>query len=271
MAHVAHDSVTCATAQGSRESQEDRYVNELFSVGGQQYRFMAVLDGHGGPEVAQTVSELLPKTFIRVARAVTGIRVSCLLHRTIQTVERACRTLGSGSTLSIVCVPYPFKKAHVAVLGDSPVLVLTGGRQYAAPMHNVATNPTELARARARGAEYQSAGEQRGYIGNSRTGYWLQVSRALGDPGAGSTVERMPQLRTYRLNCETSILLATDGLWSSDEPLELWRNRMYMMLAMNASAQDFVNDGLGRYGKDNVTALAWHAKVRFYRGRPLAA
>ena len=173
--------ITHATAQGPRPYQEDRYC--FFSIRKPQ-TIIAVMDGHGGREVAEFCSCNLKKIF-QDTRGKIADRLNEVIRKLAEATPRHYEV---GSTISIVSATNHW--AHIAFLGDSPVIIRTaGGKIDISPEHNVRSNDAERLAAEKRGGVYDN-----GYICKSLGGYGLQLSRALGDCEMGSIISREPEI-----------------------------------------------------------------------------
>src|SRR5205085_1169323 len=77
------------------------------------------------------------------------------LRDTVQRMAQRLSIEPSGSTLSAVYISPDKKVAHVAILGDSPVIIRDSrGEWNLSPLHNARTNLEERTAALAQGARY---------------------------------------------------------------------------------------------------------------------
>src|SRR3990167_9674146 len=103
------------------------------------------------------------------------------------------RQFREGSTLSIAWVREDHDEVSVAVLGDSPVIVVDQlGQVHVSPEHNVRTNLAERNAMVARGGSYRN-----GYVYN-QLDVGFQVSRALGDGDLDRILSREPEIYTIK-------------------------------------------------------------------------
>jgi len=256
--HSQKNNVSAATATGGRSHQEDFYLfddlsmNEIKNGHGQM---MAVLDGHNGPETAERVFKALYGVF-GVSLAMHKGDVAAAMKDAVSKLSWMTESNEAGSTLSIVYIPEGQKTAHVAVIGDSPVIILDkDNKVIVSPDHNVRSNPTELEKAKKKGAFYEL-----GYI-MSPLGGGLQMSRALGDKRISSILDREPDIYSVPLGEKSFIIIGTDGLFDPghfDTAAQVGR---LVVLTMNgAGAKELVQDALDRRTCDNVTAIVWRPK-----------
>lgn len=220
---------TTATAQGGRSHQEDRvYVQDGLSI---------ICDGHGGDECANEVIRVLPKAWAE------------LFDDTEESVEEIFRRVGSitslhrsGCSCSLAFL-YPDRKAVIAILGDSPVIVRRDGEARTFPCHNAQVNVKERTAAIERGAYYDEP-----YLWNG-DGQGLQMSRAFGDSSL-PFLSREPDI--YSIANVEWIALVTDGAFDNlhDDPLIL-----APLIQDGADAQDIVDRALALRTGDNVTAI----------------
>ncbi len=191
---VSHDQ-----EKGTRQSQEDRFFHH--PVTGQVGWFMAVMDGHGGKDVVELCAREIPRLF--------GLLVgsgSCkkVITRIVQELAEMTKADYSGSTLSIAWVREDLDLVTVAVLGDSPVIVLdASGKVHVSPEHNVRTNLAEREAGVKRGGWFDGS-----YLRKGESG--LQMSRALGDAHLGDIISREPEI--YTVASPRRVLVASDGL-----------------------------------------------------------
>ena len=240
---------TVASEKGQRRYQEDRCVAFDTSAGAE---VLAVLDGHCGSMTAEFCKHHIEKIFKDSLDLLKDEKRA--LELTVLELARRTLDFDEGSTISMVCIPNGFDIAHVAILGDSPVIIRSrGGAINVSPEHNVQTNVAEREAAIKRGGIYSD-----GYIWDDRFDYGLQLSRALGDVHLDKILNREPELYSVDLDYESFIIVASDGVvdpehGDSKEQIAI----LAAMVEKGAVAQDLVNDALNRETKDNVTAIVW--------------
>ncbi len=241
--------VTFATAVGLRDYQEDRYV--MFSA--DEGVVLAVMDGHGG----ENVSVLLEENFREVWKTVFAPEkpIEQVYKELFEKFDTLTSSMYAGSTMSVAFIPKAKDKFHVAILGDSPVLVQKpDGTFHTSPEHNVRTNWIERDQAIRRGGWYSS----NGYICGPE-GHGLQMSRAFGDTDLGFFLSREPEV--YSVELGDWVLVGTDGLLSpghDESAAAVLIEVVRKVEEEDVNAQELVDYAVNvvKTG-DNVTALLW--------------
>lgn len=231
-------NITFASEIGLRPYQEDRLVVHHFNSG----TLLVVLDGHNGSECAEICANELPilwkssqkcdETFIRAA---------------IANLDGQTKRFASGCTLSLAFIPKDTRTAHIAVIGDSPVIVHTKDGIDISPEHNVRTNLAERQAAISRGGFYQ-----RGYICDRVSHKGLQLSRALGGCLIRPAVSSEPEIYTREI--QDWILLASDGLFDPTHNGSALCAENFKLFA-DLNAQQMVDTAIARNTGDNATAI----------------
>jgi serine/threonine protein phosphatase PrpC len=246
-------SVSYAVTRGARGSQEDFYFSRSFGRTKEKNWVLAVLDGHGGSHAAKLGKERLEEIF--TPRVFTENKdIPAFLKRTIRLlVSETNQFQRCGSTVSIACVMEKKKEAVIAVLGDSPVLVISSSAQpFRASEHNVRTSTHERAAAIARGGRFDG-----NYICNER-GAGLQLSRALGDGEMGQIISRTPEI--YTIPDPTVVMVGTDGLLEDPEDNQDAAFIRIVNICKNggdAKAVLHQSSDPSHDQSDNATALVW--------------
>ena len=237
---------THATAQGPRSYQEDRYC--FFSIRKPQ-TIIAVMDGHGGSEVAEFCSCNLRKIFQE-----TRGKIADRLNKVIGNLaEATSRHHEVGSTISLVSITNRW--AHVAFLGDSPVIIRTaGGKIDISPEHNVRNNNAERLAAEKRGGVYIN-----GYICEPGSGDGLQMSRALGDCKMGLIVSKEPEIYKRPVDQNSWVLVASDGLIDPSHKGTENVEQIADMLNNGKDAGDLIEWASRKGLRDNATAIVWRS------------
>jgi serine/threonine protein phosphatase PrpC len=248
---------TAATAKGYRESQEDRYVVTHIEAEHGKGQLMALMDGHGGPSAADRVARSVEKSFIQALAESKG-DVKQALYGVVEALAYMTQNEKSGTTLSIIYIPDDESRAHVAVIGDSPVIITDkNGKIRVSPEHNVRSNPGELDAARERGAIYSG-----GYIFDPTSRGGLQLSRALGDRELARVLSREPDVYSVELGKESIIVVASDGVFDpshGDVSTEI--AQAVDLVRGGGNAQALVDDAIMRMTGDNATAIVWRASM----------
>ncbi|VVB73833.1 Protein phosphatase 2C [uncultured archaeon] len=251
-------NISAATATGGRSHQEDFYLFDDLSMKGIKNghgQMIAVLDGHNGPETAERAFKALYGVF-GVTLAMHKGDVTAAMKDAVSKLSWMTEEKKAGSTLSFVYIPDGQRIAYVAVIGDSPVIILDKNNKVnVSPEHNVRSNPAELERARKKGAYYDS-----GYI-MSPMGGGLQMSRALGDKDIAHILDREPDVYSVPLGSRSFIIVGTDGLFDPghyDTAAQIGRAVVFTL--NGAGAKELVQDALDRKTCDNVTAIVWRPR-----------
>lgn len=251
-------NVSQYTAQGERKYQEDRFIVQHLKgfPDGSNVLFMAVMDGHGGAEVSDFLEKHFIEIFIKIA-----IDPKAEKHNWAEALKFAVVLIGemtkdmqSGSTISIVIVPDNEQRAYVAVIGDSPVIILdANGQLNLSPDHNARSNEQERQSAISRGAVYDNQ-----YLRDPVTGDGLQMSRSLGDSTMASFLSREPDVYSVKLGSHSVVIVASDGVLDPlHEDTSIQEKRLAEMVAKGAGAQALVEDALNRKTGDNATAVVY--------------
>jgi len=218
---------------------------------------LAVMDGHGGAEC----SEKLEQHFCEVWDTVYSAEKTpeLLFRELFDKFDILTSDMEMGSSMSVVFIPKANTgketKAHVAVLGDSPVLIQhPDGTWMIGPEHNVRTNIAERQAAIQRGGYYSP----NGYICYGPEGHGLQMSRAFGDRDLGKVLSRIPEV--YSVDLGDWALVGSDGLLSPghDETyLAMIQEVVKMIEEQDVNAEELVNYAVAVPTGDNVTAILW--------------
>ncbi len=204
------------------------------------------MDGHGGA----TVSDFCAKNIFRTMSLDDG-KPEYRLASLVANLNSATCLYEAGSTFSGVIISEKSKTASVAILGDSPIVILDGkGRLHVSPEHNVRSNAAERKAAEARGGHYSQ-----GYIWGSRED-GLQMSRALGDAPLDSILSREPEI--YTVHNPVWVLVASDGLFDpSHENTEDLLKEIKEFAKNGADADMLMAWAEERGLHDNATAIVW--------------
>jgi serine/threonine protein phosphatase PrpC len=273
-ASVVAFRVSYATEQGSRPYQEDRLAIRQINADNNNNNnnfggiILAVADGHGGDETSSFVTEELSAgLFDRMLAKTKNNDVEEALRQTFRYLNDATYELSekkglhyeSGSTLSVVFLPESQERAHVAVIGDSPVIHASKGGTavHVSPEHNARTNENERKEAILRGGRFID-----GYIMHPFGSRGLQMARDIGLHAMGNVLNREPEIYSLAIQEGDIIILASDGLLDpahentkemEDEAKRLAR----LVLEQGAEANELVNDAISRQTGDNVTAIVY--------------
>ena len=239
-------TVTHAMAQGLRGDQEDRCFVQEISGPGHNGWLLAVMDGHSGNEVSEYCREHLGQYFdLKDPKATEKV-----LRDLISTLAKNTAKMRAGTTISVACILESHKQVTVAVLGDSPVLVLSDdGKVHPSPDHNVRTNEAERRAVEKRGGKYRD-----GYIYTSE-GLGLQLTRALGDAPLASILSREPDV--YTIKHPVAVLLATDGITDPAHSDNDLMREVEERMKVGDNAEELLAWRRTFGLSDNATAVIW--------------
>jgi serine/threonine protein phosphatase PrpC len=237
--------ISASTAQGEREYQQDRLIIEQGRAG----FLLAVMDGHGRSDrAAELVAEKLPAIWFQEAK---GNSWQQRIFTSFEKLGQLTANEDSGTTVSMVWIPRRAKHAHIGILGDSPVALRHGdGTFWVGPEHNAINNEAERRAAVERGASFKHP-----YLHYRGVGF--QFSRSLGDASLGAILNRTPEVFTVPLDPGSTILIATDGVFSSqhDTNIEDGCRDLFKILDAGGDTDAIVADAINRQTKDNVTVI----------------
>ena len=244
--------VTSSILQGPRACQEDRYFYKKIRNSKFYGWLLAVMDGHRGSSVAELCMKEIDGLFELSDPNLT----EKALHDLVSALNLKTLHCHEGSTLSVACILESHNKVTVAVLGDSPVIVVDGKNKFhISPEHNVRSNLEERRAAEKRGGVYSG-----GYLyiqGGGSFDYGLQLSRVLGDSSLSSVLSREPDI--YTIQDPSWILVASDGLIDpNNEDSESLFREIEKYAKKHAKADDLMQWAEKRGLCDNATALVWN-------------
>jgi serine/threonine protein phosphatase PrpC len=246
-------TISVASVIGGRDYQEDRsFVRTLGNNRAYKKHVLAVMDGHGGDRTAHLCKKALEEIFTpNIFRGYHDARR--LLRRQIQRLKSlTTNCYSSGTTLSIACMMERTDEVTIAILGDSPVIVVDNlNKVHVGPEHNVITNVKEREEAVARGGLFAG-----GYIRNGNGG-GLELSRALGDWDMGDIILREPEI--YTVKHPHIIIVGSDGLLDKEPMKREWAiAEIWHMCQKGKSAKDILSRKT-QPTHDNATVLLWKA------------
>jgi len=247
-------SFTVSTAIGRRSYQEDRSFTYKSDLG----TLLAVFDGHSGDETAEWLNVNLPS--ILIEELATGDPAAAL-ERACKRADAATHDNHAGSTATIVFITSDKTTAHIAVLGDSPVIArLNPGHPtssdpadflHVSPEHNVRTNLKEREAAEERGGIYAG-----GYICRGFSGPGLQMGRAFGDSHLGRIICKEPEI--YSITVGDWLLVCSDGVTDPGHgDMDAAIKRIVTMIDSGADAAAIVKAAVSIPTGDNATAILW--------------
>lgn len=257
-------AVSVASEPGLRSYQEDKSlaVRVNSDEAGEVGWFLVVLDGHGGTECAEFCQGQLVSVLAQSIEEILGPDSDWSdlsedeLNEIVKNLSESTRTeMRSGSTLSLVYISEENSVAHVAILGDSPVII--GGKNglWVSPEHNIRTNEADRRIVLSRGARFDG-----NYVIDPFSGNGLQLTRALGDKDFDRFLIREPETFSCELDDDSFVLVASDGLLDpshNEDKKKKSLGHVVQMIKNRATAGDLVKDAVQRRTGDNVTAVLW--------------
>ena len=243
--------ITTATIQGLRSYQEDRFYYYTYPNGN---TFIAVMDGHGGVDVAEYCKSYFKK---KIPFGNLGSNPNEYLRVLISELSSEITNSGlyAGTTLSIAYTDPSRQKVFIAVLGDSPIIIINDLVVDIGPDHNVRTNEAERQKAIERGGVFSY-----GYICDPN-GNGLQMSRALGDLKMGGIISHEPEQYEVGLNNDTVIIVASDGLIDpSHEKTKSQIDKVVEYARRGMGARAITSRMTSSGARDNVTVVVWRAR-----------
>ena len=222
----------------------------MFIASYEQGTLLGVFDGHGGAEVSEFVSEELPAIFADLLLTTKTPRQT--LKKAIERVAIETENYRSGSTLSLVFIPFKGRFVYCAVIGDSPIIIKDSkGNINIGPDHNVRTNEEEAAAAVERGGMIRD-----GYLLAGFYGPGLQMARALGDAQLSRVLSRKPDIYSVRVNKDSFVIVASDGAFDPGHyEFEKAAEDVVKLVELGSEAQAVVTRAVEARTEDNVTAL----------------
>ena len=250
-------TVTSSWMQGSRRYQEDRSFLRMLENGW----VLAVMDGHGGDDVAKLCASELEH--LVPTKILPREDVEKLLKDIVSALAVKTRSYFEGSTLSMACVLEDRNEVVIAILGDSPVIVIDDrGKVHVSPEHNVRSNISELRAALARGGIIN-----KGYLCNKAGGPGIQMSRALGDTDLDPILSREPEI--YTVKKPRWVIVGSDGLLDpGHRESKRHIDEVVSMCRQGATAERLIQRAKELQTEDNVTALVWQTKAPFVKRKP---
>ncbi len=248
--------VSFFSEKGGRPYQEDQLVAVKKEISDQESGWLlAVMDGHRGSEVSGFCVKNLESLFIQSLAEKKKVDQD-VLKETLELLNEGTRSMAAGSTISLVFISEATSAVFVAVLGDSPVIILDkNGALNISPDHNARSNPKEKDAAKRRGAYYTG-----GYIWAGE--YGLQMARSLGDCDMDKVLSRKPEIYKVNLGPGSLVLVASDGVFDPGHLKTANQiKRLVAKIKKNPTfdAKDLVNDAISRRTGDNATAILWKA------------
>ena len=244
--------VTYAVRKGPRSYQEDYSCHMPIGNSSCSGWLLAVADGHGGQAVAEMIVQEIPKLF----QLKDSAKPENALRKLVDSLNKKTAQFSDiGSTLSIACIFENPLTASIAILGDSPVIVLDGEQElHISPEHNIRSNSKELRRVEKRGGICID-----GYVfkndGARGFDYGIQMSRALGDNCLSPVISHKPEI--YTIENPRWVLVASDGVFDPAHEDKSVFKEIKEFAIKRASAEDVMQWAEKKGLEDNATDLVW--------------
>jgi serine/threonine protein phosphatase PrpC len=239
--------IKAAVAQGLRPYQEDRHIIVSHPEG----TLFGVFDGHGSEAVSVILADKIPELWANALSFEKSPQQ--VFTEVFAAANELTRTYSSGSTASLVFIPAGEVVAHIAVLGDSPVIAeKVDGILFIGPDHNARSNPQERSAAIVRGGIYMG-----GYIYREISDYaqGIQMTRVLGDRELEGVVDRTPEVFTIELG--NFLFVGSDGSLDPSHHIANPALELVYEIRAGKTAEELVQRAVDIPTNDNVTALLW--------------
>lgn len=197
----------------SSDPMEDHVIVEPDLLSNGEYAFFAVLDGHGGPEVARYIS----LNFTDLLRAkLRPLKNGCSIEDAIKTslveIERKMAAMNMqrcGTTFCGIFIDRVAKEVIVVNVGDSRLLQVVSeeSNMLSAGFLTTSHKTTNF-------EEVRRIMMNSGMVFNGRVGGVLNMTRSIGDFGLKKFgLSSEPEIHRYSLDSSSVMLLASDGIW----------------------------------------------------------
>lgn len=252
--------VTTAKTQGKvRETMEDIIAKgHTHTADNMSISFVAVLDGHGGSNVAEFVAKRLRK---EIPKYVHWYDMESSLERLFVNLQELTLTNipdESGTTLSLACwlTNHP-QIVWCANVGDSTIRLFQP-LEYKTKRMSKDHKPhlrEEQQRMSSWNIPYQIVD---GYLMVEGNG--LAMTRALGDRGHAALLSSVPHVTSHIIRNNCTLLLASDGFWENQPPSSNINNlRSFMHKNLARPARDILKWRLDNGpDHDNISIVAVH-------------
>ena len=231
---------------GIRKQMEDFTIVEPDLFGNGQFSYYAVLDGHGGFEVAKCVKETLPGILKNELQKYKKGMIKKIVNKVIEKVETKIKEIGgrdTGTTLTSILVHKPDNMIFYINIGDSNIAAVRYDSSnklhsdFKCQLHKV-SNPKETERVKKGG----------GTILKGRLAGNLLITRSLGDfdmqeYGLIST----PDIYESLLFKNKLVFLASDGIWDVINTVQL----LQLLKANTGKTLAQLADSIVKYAVDH--------------------
>lgn len=274
--HQSGIDIGVSSAQGHRPYQEDEYcispfLNHHNNDGAAETHLFGVFDGHAGGKCSKSVSLNLPEAITREAafkqKLVVALKsaIRKVNDNFLKIAERM--HLNDGSTG--VCCILRGRKLIVSNIGDSRIILLTGGKVQQLSTDHKPASPEELRRIIALGGTVVNS------KGVPRVNGILAVSRAFGNFAIRHVIRAEPDIFIRDLTEDDNyLILASDGLWDVLRNVDVCqlcytiRSGSPTLSASSCAqrmAESLVRLALDRGSQDNVTCMVLGISGYFQR------
>lgn len=267
-------SVSVAFSQGPRETMEDTHIiDEIILKDGKIIPLFAVMDGHGGTEVANYLQSKL-KEYIKTSAekiiASPGTSPKKIIKIQFELLNKEMKEKGLGKkTGSTAVISFVIEnQLYVANVGDSRAVLSHNGFSMALNDDAKPGDPTFDKKVKELGGTIKT------FMVNTSKGKksicrleasigLLAVTRAFGDfafPGVCAS----PKVETFNLhdlnnNPHTNFLiLACDGIWdvlSNQEAVDIVKNELKEGGSPETAAVKLISIAYEKNSRDNCTAM----------------
>jgi len=231
---------------GRRSAQEDMVLHYQDNHGA----LLAVADGVNGSKTATIIKEQLASIFVGYR---TRVGAGMAMTPTYNALHELTKNETSGSTLTMAWIPKARTCAIIAVVGDSPAMVVDGKTEalWIAPEHNIETNSAEKQAALQRNALIVG-----GCLCVSRGGPFIQLSRAFGLRELDPILNRKPEIKVASLGKHSTLLIGSDGLFDPTHArTQKEALRIATMVRNGADAKTLIQNAFQNQSTDNISAI----------------
>lgn len=252
--------------QGRRPTMEDTHVYASY----QDIKLYAVFDGHGGHQVSNLLSKLLPTYIFRNLQDSKNKTVKQAIIRSFLEVDTVLFKLPevkeAGST-AIVAILIG-RKLYIANLGDSRALLFNNRGLVFSTADHKPESPSESKRI------YELGGHVKVY-GVARTNGQIATSRSFGDfkgnglktdvqgnyLGHRAPLSPVPDIKIIDLTTSNNyLILACDGLWDvykNSEIIKYYNHYISKNISLDKLCDNLVHAAINDRGStDNVSVMA---------------
>ncbi|CAD8067011.1 unnamed protein product [Paramecium primaurelia] len=170
----------------------------------------AVFDGHGGTDVVEYITKILPETFLREFKQFNTLKPNEYFEQIFKKVDDQLKLVGAAEIGATCCLTLLRKednkrKCYIANLGDTRAVMNIDGKAVRMTVDHKGIDPEEQVRVKREG----------GTIVRGRVMGQLAVTRAFGDLDLKTVgVSVKPDLKVQEITPQCKyLIMASDGLW----------------------------------------------------------